>query len=252
MKTNLINTGMLLAAAFVLAGCGSMLEQNRTVHYSSSLYSYLNTNETRLANSPAPVPAAGPLKIAIAFVPSEYTSTAVGKASIPGETLSLNDKMILLQQIADEFKKCPSVKSVELLPSTYLSPGGGFENLKHIGATFGVNTMILIAYDQTQFSDEGLAAFSYWTIIGAYTVPGERNSTVTVLEAGMYDIAGDRMLMRASGTSTLKGSATPVNLSEELRADSKRGFETATTNLVITLRTELTRFSEQRDKPIKP
>jgi rhombotail lipoprotein len=250
MKTKLINAGMLLAAALVLAGCGSMLEQNRTVHYSSSLYSYLNTNETRLANSPAP--AAGPLKIAIAFVPPQYSSTAVGKASIPGESLALNDNMTLLQQIADEFKACPSVKSVELLPSTYLSPGGGFENLKHIGATFGVNTIVLIAYDQTQFSDEGLAAFSYWTIIGAYLVPGERNSTVTVLEAGMYDIAGERMLMRVSGTSTLKGSATPVNLSEELRADSKRGFETATTNLVSTLKTELNRFSEQREKPVNP
>jgi rhombotail lipoprotein len=110
----------------------------------------------------------------------------------------------------------------------------------------------LIAYDQTQFSDEGLAAFSYWTIIGAYLVPGERNSTVTVLEAGMYDIAGERMLMRVSGTSTLKGSATPVNLSEELRVDSKRGFETATTNLVSTLRTELNRFREQREKPVNP
>ena len=242
MKTNLLKTGTLLATTFMLAGCGSMLEQNRTVHYSSSLYSYLNTTGTGPTNSPAVPPANGPFKIGIAFVPAQYSSTAVGSSRIPGELLSAGDKMVLLQQIGDEFKGYPFVKSVDFLPTTYLSPGGGFENLKQIGATFGVNAMVLIAYDQTQYSDEGVAAFTYWTIVGAYVVRGERDTTTTVLEAGMYDIASERLLLHATGTSTVKGSATPVNLSEELRADSKRGFESATTNLVSALKTELGRF----------
>ncbi len=245
MKTYWLKNGLMLAAVAVVAGCGSMWEQNRTVHYSSSMYSYLNTNETGLASSAAVSPASVPLKVGIVFVPAQYSTTAIGEPRIPGETLSASDKMNLLRQIGDEFKKSPRVKSVELLPTTYLSPGGGFENLKHIGATFGLDVMVLIAYDQTQQSDEGLVAMSYWTIVGAYVVKGERNDTATLIEAALYDITSERLLLHASGTSTVKGSATPVNLSEELRADSKRSFKEATTNLSSDLKIELEQFNEK-------
>lgn len=245
MKTNWLKNSLMLAAVGLVAGCGSMMQQNRTVHYSSSMYSYLNTNETGRVSSVAASPATVPLRIGIAFVPSQYSAAAIGDSRIPGETLSASDKMNLLRQIGDEFKKSPCVKSVELLPTTYLSPGGGFENLKHIGATFGLDGVVLIAYDQTQQSDEGFAAMSYWTIVGAYVVKGERNDTATLIEAALYDIASERLLLHASGTSTVKGSATPVNLSEELRADSKRGFEEATKNLSSGLRIQLEQFNQK-------
>ena len=108
--------------------------------------------------------------------------------------------------------------------------------------------MVLVAYDQTQFSDEGMAAFSYWTIVGAYVVKGERNATTTVVESGFYDIGNQRLLFRAQGASTVKGSATPVNLSKGLRSDSQRGFEEAATNLVSDLKVQLAQFNEQAGK----
>ena len=37
-----------------------------------------------------------------------------------------------------------------------------------------------------QFTDEGLASFAYWTIIGAYIIPGEKNDTHTMLDAVVY------------------------------------------------------------------
>ena len=74
---------MALVAAFTLAGCGSMMQQNRTVHYSSSLYSYLNTNDTAQANSPLPMP----LKVGIAFVPANIPRPPSGRLAFRAKIL---------------------------------------------------------------------------------------------------------------------------------------------------------------------
>ncbi len=53
------------------------------------------------------------------------------------------------------------------------------------------------------------------------------------------------MLFRAPGTSIVKGNATPVNLSEELRADSLKGFNLAAEEMTINLHSQLERFKEK-------
>lgn len=247
MKTNLIKTGLLLAVAFTLAGCGSMMNQNRSVRYTGSLYSYLNTNVTALADSSAIPQMSLPLKVGVAFVPAGPSPEDAGKNSLPGEQFSADDKMNLTRQVGGQLKQYPFVKSVEIVPTTYLGTNGGFENLDHIRSTLDVDAMLLLAYDQAQFSDQGAMALSYWTIVGAYFVKGERNETKTVLEAAFFDIESRRLLLRATGTSAIKGSATPVNLSEQLRNDSRRGLLEAMTNLSSGLKIQL----EQFDKRVK-
>ena len=49
----------------------------------------------------------------------------------------------------------------------------------------------------------------------------------------------------APGISRVKGTATPVNLSEQLRQDSATGFKEAAGNLVVNLEQELERFQER-------
>jgi rhombotail lipoprotein len=110
---------------------------------------------------------------------------------------------------------------------------------------YDVDAMVLLSYDQVQFTDQGLLSLTYWTIVGAYVIQGEKNDTQTMLDGAVYDIASRKLLFRAPGLSTVKGSATRVNLSEQLRRDSERGFQESATNLVAALKVQLDDFRER-------
>ena len=53
------------------------------------------------------------------------------------------------------------------------------------------------------------------------------------------------MLFRAPGTSVIKNSSTPVNLSEQLRANSDQGFDKAAKEMIVNLDEQLARFREK-------
>jgi rhombotail lipoprotein len=110
---------------------------------------------------------------------------------------------------------------------------------------YGIDVIALLSYDQAQFTDEGLMSITYWTIVGAYVIPGEKNDTHTMLDAVIYDIKSRKMLFRAPGTAHTKGVATPANLGEQLRADSNRGFSSAAKALIINLDEQLALFREK-------
>jgi rhombotail lipoprotein len=110
---------------------------------------------------------------------------------------------------------------------------------------YGIDVIALISYDQTRFTDRGVASISYWTIIGAYIVPGEKNDTHTMVDASVYDIKSRKMLFRAPGISHIKSKSTPVNLSEQIRIDSIEGFKQASEALIISLKEQLELFRER-------
>ncbi len=113
---------------------------------------------------------------------------------------------------------------------------------------YGIDIIALVSYDQVQFTDEGVLSLTYWTIVGAYVVSGEMNDTSTMLDTVVYDIKSKKMLFRAPGTSVVKGSATPVNLSKQLREDSLKGFNIASEEMTKNLHMQLTRFKENIKK----
>jgi rhombotail lipoprotein len=76
-------------------------------------------------------------------------------------------------------------------------------------------------------------------------VAGEKNDTQTMLDTAVYDIESKKMLLRAPGTSMIKGSSTIVNLSEELRKDSLEGIEEATTQMISNLGAQLEKLKEK-------
>jgi len=155
-----------------------------------------------------------------------------------------------MQEVANYFKKYPFVKEIEIIPSAYLRPRGSFTNLDQIRTMYGVDVIALLSYDQVQFTDQGTLSITYWTVVGAYVVPGEKNDTHTMLDAVIYDIKSKKMLFRAPGTSHIKGSATPVNLSEQLRADSDKGFTEAEKEMIINLDEQLALFKEKvKERP---
>jgi rhombotail lipoprotein len=153
--------------------------------------------------------------------------------------------MELLQKVVPHFKSYAFVKSVEIIPTTYLTPGGGFENLNTLRSMFDVDVIALISYDQVQFNSQDALSLTYWTIVGAYVFHGENNDTQTLIDAAVYDIRSKRLLFRAPGTSRVKAGATPINLEGELKKNSERGFAMASTNMVVNLQHQLGEFRER-------
>lgn len=230
---------LLATSLLLLSGCAGI--QGR--HATTSVVDYLYPNQNEpVAQQGNPVLNL-PMTVGVAFVPDKP-----GQA--PARALTEAKKAELLERVAEHFRKVDYIKSIEIIPSPYLTPKGGFENLDQIRTMYGVETIALVSYDQTQFTDEGVASFLYWTIVGAYVVPAEKNSTSTMVDAVVMHIPSRKMLFRAPGVSHIKGLSTPVNLSEELRADSEAGFNEAVGQMIANLDAGLLAFEERvKDKP---
>jgi len=203
----------------------------------SSVVQYLYPEQKAPVETPEIPILSLPIDVGVAFVPE----VSGGRL----KNFSEKNKMELLKEISEHFKKYDFVKSIELIPSAYLRPNGSFSNLDQIRTMFAVDAIALISYDQTQFTDGGLASITYWTLIGAYIVPGEKNDTHTMVDAAVYDIKSRKMLFRAPGISHIKSSATPVNLTEQLRRDSLEGFKRASQELTVNLDEQLQQFRAQ-------
>jgi len=244
MKTTVwLKLGCVAGAAALAVSCAMWDKTER--RRANSLYNYLYSAEAGHQDAETMPVLSLPLRVGIAFVPADRPKGSAGYAPPDNDPFSESQKMELLKQISGEFKSCPFVKSIELVPTAYLTPRGGFANLDQIRTMYGVDVMALISYDQVQFTDQGLLSLTYWTIVGAYVIQGQKNDTQTMLDGAVYDIASRKLLFRAPGISAVKGSATPVNLSEQLRRDSEKGFKEAATNLAAGLKVQLDEFRER-------
>lgn len=196
----------------------------------------------------------GERKVVTPSIPVLKLPVTVGIAFVPGrdgrETMPEARKNELMDMVSADFENLEFVREIKRVPSPYLKPKGGFDNLDQIKTMFGCDVIVLLSYDQIQHTDEGFLSILYWTLVGAYMVKGEKNDTSTMMDAAVFDISSRKLLFRAPGMSRVKGSATPVNLSEELRSDSEEGFKLATAEMKTNLKFELDRFKEKvKTKP---
>ncbi|MBI4825716.1 MAG: rhombotarget lipoprotein [Nitrospirae bacterium] len=223
---------------FALIGCVALIgcAAQRKNHHSSSAFQYLYPDKEGYIDTPGIPLLSLPLRVGIAFVPETTDSY---------NSLTEQDKMDLMKEVSMHFKKYDFVKSIELIPSAYLAEKGSFANLDQIRTMYGVDVIALLSYDQTQFTDQGIASITYWTIVGAYIVPGEKNATHTMVDASIYDIKSRKMLFRAPGINYKKSNATPVNLTEQLRTDRVLGFQEASKDLIINLDVQLGLLKEK-------
>jgi len=234
----------VLTASLALLAGGCATQPSRAT---SSVYAYLYPDKEAKKVEPGQAVLTLPVKVGIAFVPSSGGRGGGNFWSGYQRPASLDPvaRRQLLDKVAARFKDNDAIGHIEIIPTDYLTPGGGFENLSQIGRMYDVDIMALVSYDQVQTTDEGAASLSYWTLVGAYVIPGEKNTTTTLMDTAVFDIKSHRLLFRAPGTSQVKGSSTPVNLSEELRVDSQQGFAQATDKMIINLAAELDRFKER-------
>ena len=225
--------GFIPLVALASLGCASAPNRHAT-----SVVDYLYPNKRDIAEQAAIPVLSLPLRVGIAFVP--YSSDNQWRAA--SDAIPEVDRLRLLKEISDGFKAMSFVKSIEIIPSTYLTPRGGFANVDQLQSMFGVDVIALVSYDQVQFNDQSRLSLTYLTVVGAYLVNGEKNETRTLMDAVVYDIKSRKLLFRAPGVSSVQGSASPINLSEELRKDSQKGFDIAAADLKKNLTQQLELF----------
>ena len=240
----IFSISIVLVSVIFIVSCSS-----QQVGTKSSVVDYLYPKETAKIIEPSIPVLKLPIKLGIAFVPAQ-SSRKHGSNIWSGNRdlssgLTESKKMQILSQVSGHFKKYSFIGDIQEIPSAYLTPGGSFANLNQIKTMYGVDVIALVSYDQVQFTDASFLSISYWTIVGAYLVSGEKNDTNTLMDTVVYDIASRKMLFRAPGTSVVKGRSTPVNLSEELREDSIKSFDQAAKGMIENLDVQLAIFREK-------
>ena len=221
-------------ASLLLSGC--MLYPGGRNQKSGSVVTFLFPKENPSVQTPTMPVLPLPLRVGIAFVPQPQNRS--------DDNFSEMQKQALLKKTSEQFRSLPFVESIELIPSMYLRPGGSFDNLDQMRALLGIDVIVLLGYDQMQFTETNIYSLSYWTIVGAYIFNGNRNDTHTLMEAVVYDIPSRSLLFRAPGVDQTKASTAIVYVDQELRKDSGKSFELATADLTQNLETALNEFRQ--------
>jgi rhombotail lipoprotein len=240
---------LLASAALLAAGCHALDNHSRRQRHNSSLVDYLYPRGNHQAATKPTVPTLTlPLKVGIAWVPEGTGSKDTYRPR--DSALTEAHRKELAEAVIPHFRQYPFISSIQIIPTAYLTPGGGFENLEQLRALLGVDVVALLSFDQLQTSDSTELSLLYWTIVGAYVIPAEANRTHTMVDAAVFDIASRQLLFRAPGTSKSEGLATVLRTDERLRGHSNIGFTRAATNMVANLQTELAGFQQRiKERP---
>jgi rhombotail lipoprotein len=190
--------------------------------------------------------------LGIAFVPAE-PSQRVGAFTPAHATgpLAVNQEQELHQQVAALFGQKPWALSFKTIPALYLTQGGGFEDLDQVARSFGVDVVALVSVDQVQFSNPRWYAWTYWTLVGAYMVKGDKNDTTTLVDAAVYHVPSRTFLFRAGGVGTAKGSSTWSRREEAYRQQSRESLTLAMADLSTSLDTGVTTFKQDLLKGVR-
>ncbi len=256
-RRHLLLAGASLAAPAWLAGCatvqaastpspvgpllGALNPTTQTARGEqrqvASLLAYLFPGREPPTAAPAGVTELRvPFRVGIAFVPDSSSAPFV---------LAETERRQLAERVREAFKGYSFIREIELVPSSFLQPGGGFDNLDRVGTLMRLDVVVLVSFDQLQHTAANRWSFLYWTGLGAYVVKGEQYDIFTALEVSVFELKSRRMLMHAGGRSTVKGDATWVGVAERSRAARSRSFDEALTEMNAALHREIGAFRER-------
>jgi rhombotail lipoprotein len=222
----------ILLLGVAAASCFGCVSQQLNQRSNALEYLYSGGAEARAATA---VKIQTPVRVGLAFAPASSTTR---------ETFTENQKQELLQRLATKFASRKGIESIEIIPGNYINPKGGFDELDRLRASFRINQVVLLSYDQVQFSDSGGLSLTYLVTYGAgmYVVKGEKNETRTMMDAVVYDIPSRTMLFHAVGQNSIKGSSTFIGIAKAMRERSAEGFNQATDDLITNLDSRFTSF----------
>ena len=219
-----------LCASLALTGCASWFEQGSKAQR-GTVVEYLYPKGEAPTLKPGTPELRLPLRVGIAFVPGERFGD-----------LTESDRNQLLNRVKAAFANRPYISAIEIIPTTYLRPHGGFDNLQQAARMFNVDVVALLSYDQVQFNDSNRLSLLYWTIIGAYLVNGDQYDVNTLVDASVFDVKSRNLLFRAPGTSQIKGSSPLVKFGEASREARGEGYRQAIDALIPQLDAQLESF----------
>jgi rhombotail lipoprotein len=235
---------LLVSVALALSACASYEKSNRQRQVASVVsFLYPGSQEVPPPSDTVAVIKV-PFRIGVAFVPD---------TADPTFRLPESERLRLAGLVRDAFAKYPFISQIEAVPSLYLEPGGGFANLDRVASLLRLDVIALISYDQVQHADASEWSMLYWTLVGAYVVHGDRYDVMTAVETAVFDVRSRHLLMRAAGTSNVKGSATMIGFTETSRAARTQSFEQAVNMMISSLHGEVKAFRERapRDPKIR-
>jgi len=229
------------AVSMTLGGCAWMfndLRLQRTAQTSTPLVDFLYT-EGKVPAQDAQPELHLPIRVAVSFLPSENGPRSFQPGAI--------DREKVLNALRDHFRALPYVSDIVIVPDYYLhaGKGDGLMQIEQLSRLYHFDLFALVSYDQIQSSYQTDRSLAYFTIVGAYFVRGDRNETHTLLDVAVIDPKSRALVMRAGGTSALKANVTAVDAERHADAQSTRGFELATGQLIANFSRELTDFENR-------
>ena len=238
LRRNLRKVKLLAVATLSLAlgGCSWMDGRHgRSAQTSTPLVDFL------YADGKVPVQDAQPelhlpIRVAVSFLPAANGPYGPQPGAI--------DRDKVLVAVREHFRSLPYVTEIVIIPDYYLhsGKGDGLAQIEQLSRLYRIDLFALVSYDQIQNSFQNDRALAYWTIVGAYFVRGDRNETHTLLDMAVIDPKSRALVLRAGGTSALKGNVTGVEAEQHSVAQIKRGFELATDQLIVNFSRELADF----------
>lgn len=226
---------ILTICLFLCSGCASYNNNLRTVQRQSNLASFLfsgNTPQAPAQKAPLHLPA----KVGVAFVPGDPASS-----NIPETT-----KKEVIEAVRSQLAKHTKyVAGAQAIPSIYLTPRGGVQNLEQVAQQFGVDVIVILGANQFQKHERNsLAALLDVTIIGQYLIPGNTVDTATVLEAAVYHVPSRAMIFRTDGANQKKSHATQYGSSQTAQNDAASSILGASKKLVVSIGEALVGFEK--------
>jgi len=226
--------------SLTMSGCGLLWDIPMPYprhHASSTLVGFLYDN-----GEPPPADETPrlqlPLRVGLSFLP-----TNPGLADAP----SAAEREHVLGAVRERFKALPYVTEIVIVPDYYLHTGraDGLMQLEQLSRLYKLDLYALVSYDQVTETSLRPGSFTYFTIVGAFVVRGDRHQVNTLLDLAVIDPRSRALVVRAAGTSATSGTATAVDSdAKELRL-RRRGIELAATELNDNLARELTDFEER-------
>jgi rhombotail lipoprotein len=246
MKRKITLIVAILTMLALVTGCASMWMGNQSRKgASSSLVDYLYPNGEIPPDFDATIPNLNlPLRVGLAFVPAVSNTV---------EGLSEAHKTRLLEKVRASFAGKEFIKSIQVVPDTYMRSARGFETVDQVARLYGLDVMALVSYDQIAHMDETKASIFYWTLIGAYFVKGNRNDVQTFVDTAVFDVKTHKLLFRAPGTDKINATTTLVNSKENMRKAREASFDLAMEDMTQNLDKELAGFTERikQDKSVE-
>jgi rhombotail lipoprotein len=223
-------------ALLALGGCASMFGNHGGSRQAGSVVDYLYPDAKEPPKMEASVTRLRlPVRVGIAFAPGGGNGAGLPEAA----------KTQLLERVKASFGQYDYIGSIEVIPSSYLRPRGGFANLDQVARMFNVDVIALVSYDQIRFNDSNRLAVLYWTVVGAYLIKGDQYDVQTMVDAAVFDVRSRKLLFRAPGTSQVKGSSTLAGYSKEVRGAQSDGYVQAVDQMIPQLQAQLAGFKER-------